>query len=318
MSKKSIVLALVALCLAAAAPLLATATTDITYGNLTLNAPDQTTHWEDVWDLTQGPLTLSYTLDMTGLRQPPPPGDPAAGEYSWYYVNHTAWVEVGLRTVGGSDYSPGPTDLYQGYSGGWMISDADAYLGAWGEGGLIHDRPDTLDLDDNHNLQASGGRDHRDYDVLGANPTAVVPAFGTGDTYGFWFDRDGVDPYQSGLWGQVNGGTFNTGGIYDISITYRAVSDGLGTMIATINGVPQGIYTGGWNDAAPDLVPAGLSFKGDMRHLQVFAGLRAEPSFAYGSAELRDITVSGMLGSADTVTRQHERLFVPLTCTTGP
>lgn len=318
MSKRSVLLAIIVLCLAVATPVWATATDDVYYGSLTLYAPDQSTNWPDVWDLTQGPLTLSYTLDMTGLRQPPPPGDPAAGEYSWYYVNHTAWVEVGLRTVGASNFSPGPTNLYQGYSGGWMISDPDAYVGYWMDGVLIHDRPDTLDLDDNHNLQASGGRDHRDYDVLGANPTSVVPAFGTHDTYGFWFDRDGIDPYQAGLWGQVNGATYNTGGIYDISITYRAVSDGLGTMIATINGVPQGIYTGGWNDATPELYPAGLSFKGDMRRLQVFAGLRGEPSFAYGSAELRDITVSGFMGTTGTVFYEFNSLYMPMTCTTNP
>lgn len=318
MSKRSILLAIVVLCLTVAGPVWATATTDVFYGDLILYAPDQSTNWGDVWDLTQGPLTISYTLDMSRLRQPSPPGDPAAEEYSWYYVNHTAWVEVGLRTLGASNFSPGPTDLYQGHSGGWMISDPDAFLGDWVGDVLIQDRPNTLDLDDNHSLQASGGRDHRDYDVLAANPASVVPAFGTNDTYGFWFDRDGIDPYQAGLWGQINGVTYNTGGIYNITITYRAVSDGLGTMIATINGVPQGIYTGGWNNASPELSPAGLSFKGDMRHMQVFAGLRAEPSFDYGSAELRDITVSGAPAAVESIAGQYNTLYMPMTCTTNP
>ena len=42
----------------------------VNYGDITLNAPWQATHWSDVWDLTQGDLTLSYTIDMKGLNQP--------------------------------------------------------------------------------------------------------------------------------------------------------------------------------------------------------------------------------------------------------
>jgi hypothetical protein len=37
--------------------------------------------------------------------------------------------------------------------------------------------------------------------------------FGTYDSYGIWYDRDGVDPSQALSWGAVNGGTYNTQGI---------------------------------------------------------------------------------------------------------
>lgn len=99
--------------------------------------------------------------------------------------------------------------------------------------------------------------------MLGSAPTTVVaPPFGTYDNAGIWWDRDGVDPYQSATYA-------NTGGKYDIVITYRAVNAGLGTMMATINGKPTGFGT--YPDYS-DFNPAGLSFKGDMTQMQVFVG----------------------------------------------
>lgn len=64
-------------------------------------------------------------------------------------------------------------------------------------------------------------------------------------------------------------------------------------MFATINGVDQGFYTAGWQDAAPDITPAGRGFGGDMTKMQVFVGL-SESSSASGSVLVSDITVQAI------------------------
>lgn len=273
------------------------------YGDLTLNSPSTSTHWEDVWDLTQGDLTLRYTIDMTGLHQP--------GTWKTY-DGSTSYTEVGLRGEGATDFNPGPWNTYQGNCGGYMVSDSDTWLDSDGFTERGNPCPDSIaDLDDKHGLQASGGRGERDYDVLLSDPDTVLnPPIGSFDNYGIWFDRDGVDPYQdndpstpppygsSVPWSQQDGRkTYDTGGIYDIVVTYHAIDAGLGVMFATVNGVPQGFYET-WHGGAPDYYPAGLSFKGDMKHMQVFAGLWA-PDASYGPIGLSGITVNGFSGVSD-------------------
>ncbi len=67
------------------------------------------------------------------------------------------------------------------------------------------------------------------YDVrCDTNP--VVTAFGSGNNYGVWFDRDGVDQWQDDMWGMVNGGTYNTNGVYDVQLTFQKNSATLGTV----------------------------------------------------------------------------------------
>ena len=242
--------------------------TTVYHGSLTLSPAYTATNWGEVWDLTQCDLTLSYTIDMTGITQPAP----------W----QTSYTEVGLRELGASDFNPGPWDTYQGGKGGWMVSLV----------GDLTTNPNSQDLDDKHNLAASGGRDERDYDAT--DPDTVVAPFGTYVNYGIWFDRDGVDPWQAVYWGMVDGGTYNTGGIYHIEISYHAINPNLGTMFATINGIPTGFYTAGWKPDQPDIYPAGLSFKGDMAWMQLFAGLWA-PDDTYGDVVLSDITITGCM-----------------------
>ena len=58
---------------------------------LTLLTPFNATHWAQVWDLTQGDLTLSYTLDLSNFRQP--------GTWDTYNGS-SPYVEVGLREEG--------------------------------------------------------------------------------------------------------------------------------------------------------------------------------------------------------------------------
>jgi hypothetical protein len=62
----------------------------------------------------------------------------------------------------------------------------------------------------------------------------------------------------------------------------------------TINGEPQGFYDPGWHSGPADLMPAGMTFTGDMKHLQVFYGL-----YGYGathSVVFEGITAQGELG----------------------
>jgi hypothetical protein len=146
--------------------------------------------------------------------------------------------------------------------------------------------------------------------------TVLLP-FGSNNNHGIWFDRDGVDPWQANHWGNLGPGgsgsgdglRYNTGGVYDIVITYHAIdedgdgdagNDGLGVMFATVNGYPQGFYLASdpWN-GPPTNYPAGLSFKGDMQHMQVFAGLWSPSDIDYGYVTLSDITVTGHLGTSD-------------------
>jgi PKD repeat protein len=274
----------------------------VNYGDITLNAPWQVTHWSDVWDLTQGDLTLSYTIDMKGLNQP--------GIWNTFQSWQTWYTEVGLRGEEASDFNPGPFGIYQGKCGGWMVSDSDVWTDSDGYTELGNPDPDsTQDLDDKHALQSSGGRGEGDYDVLDSNWNNVLTPFGSGNNFGIWFDRDGVDEFQANMWGNLGPGgsgsgdglRYNTDGIYDIVITYHAIDDGLGVMFATVNGYPQGFYTT-YVNGPPQNYPAGLSFKGDMKHMQVFAGLWSPSDPAghdYGYADLSNITVTGYPGISD-------------------
>lgn len=238
----------------------------INYNNLTLNPSFQSTNWDHQWDLTKADLTLSYKIDMSNITQPA----------AWA----TSYTEVGIRQNGSGNFNPGPWNTYQGGTGGWMTSLV----------GDLTPNPTTQSLHDKHNLSASGGRGEVDYDAT--DPNTIVGPSGTTTNYGIWFDRDGVDQWQAGNWGSSNGDTYNTNGVYDMVINYHAINAGLGTMFATVNGIQTGFWTAGWKNSQPEFYPAGLSFKGDMTDMQVFAGLWA-PDNSYGSVHLNDITVQG-------------------------
>ena len=302
--KKTLFMMLCAVLLIGLFPAGSTALDSITYTDLTLNTPQQFTNWENVWDLTQDDLTLSYTIDMSQINQP--------GTWDTFVWQWTTYVEVGLRGEGASNWNPGPFGVYQGNCGGWMVSDSDVWTDGDGFNEYGTDPDSTQDLDDKHALQASGGRGEGDYDVLDNDWDTVLSPFGSGNNHGIWFDRDGVDQWQANHWGNLGHGgvgsgdglRYNTDGIYDIVITYHAINDGLGVMFATVNGYPQAFYlsTDPWN-GPPTNYPAGLSFKGDMKHMQVFAGIWAPqylwPSHDFGYAELSSIEVEGVLGTSD-------------------
>ena len=60
-----------------------------------------------------------------------------------------------------------------------------------------------------------------------------------------------------------------------------------------MNGIPTGFWTGGWQNAQPEIFPAGLSFKGDMAQMQAFYGIWGADGG--GNVALSNITVTGTL-----------------------
>lgn len=116
---------------------------------------------------------------------------------------------------------------------------------------------------------AAQATDERDYNVMPDG--SIVAPFGTYDSYGIWYDRDGVDQWQALNPLNVDGKTYNTGGKYDIAIAYHAISSTTATMFATINDIQQGFWTNNYTTPQPNIYPAGLSFTGDMTDLQVFS-----------------------------------------------
>ena len=221
------------------------------YADVTLSNWGQG-NFPEIWDLTECDLTLSYTIDMSAIA--------TAG---W------AVTEVGLRELCGSNIDPN-------LQGGWMQSN---YV-------LGGSNPNSLNDNDMH-LLSKHGWSLQYYDAEDAD--TLVSPYWSGANYGFWFDRDGVDEWQAAMWGMVDGDIYNTGGVYEIVINYHAIDNDTGTMFATINGVQQGLYDGGWKDAQPEFYPAGRSFEGDMTKMQVFYGR----GIGGGSVELSDITVNG-------------------------
>lgn len=240
------------------------------YGDVTLGGGFESGNFPQVWDLKQCDLVLSFTYDANGLVDDPGAHD-AAGH---------AWAELGVRQVGYSNFNP--TWNVEG-AGVWLATDYD-----WTATTFDPD-PDgspTLDLDDKLILQKAGSIGEGDYNLPSVPPEPEA-------NYGIWFDRDGVESSQAEMWGAIDGGTYNTGGTYDVVITLHATNSTSGTAYMTINGVKQGFYDPNWHCGQPDLYPAGMTFTGDMTQMQVFYGL-----CGYGathSVVFKDITVTGCL-----------------------
>jgi len=223
------------------------------YNNVTIynwgkgNAPD-------IWDLTAGDLTLSYTLNLSEITTP-----------GW------AIVEVGLREVGAPNLDPND-------QGGWMQSN-------YNNGSS---NPLNINNNDMHLLSKHGWL-YQNYDAQ--DPSTLITPYWSGNNYGFWFDRDGVDQWQAEMWGMAD--TYNTAGVYEIVLEYHAIDANTGTIFATINGVQQGLYIGGWKNAQPEFYPAGRSFTGDMTQMQVFWGRGG----GGGAVNISGITVAGVLAN---------------------
>jgi hypothetical protein len=230
------------------------------YDDVSLSGGFQANHFKDIWDLTAvEKMTLTFTYDAGGLVDD-------AGAH--------AWAEFGVRTCGYEDFNP--TWSAEG-AGVWLATDYD-----WTANTFDPDPPGapTLDLDDKLILQKGGGNGEGGYNLPSAPP---VPD----NNHRIWWDRDGVDPWQ-------NPATANTGGIYQIVITLQATSPTAGTAYMNIRMLDQGFETdGNWNTI--ELTPAGMSWTGDMKHLQVFYGL-----YGYGATHSVSFTSISVFGNHDT------------------
>jgi len=238
----------------------------VNYSDVSLSGGFQANHFPELWDLNQCELVLSFTYNANGL------------------VNDSgahAWAELGVRQYGYGDFNP--TWMSEG-AGVWLATDYD-----WTANTFDPDPEGapTLDMDDKLILQKGGGWGEGSYNLPSTPPNP-------GANHAVWFDRDGVDQWQAQMWGAIDGVTYNTGGTYDVVITLHADDANSGTAYMTVNGEPQGFYDPNWHPGPADLMPAGMTFTGDMTQMQVFYGL-----YGYGathSVAFEDITVTGCLG----------------------
>lgn len=253
------------------------------YGDIMLPSTFGSFAQMGLWDLNAGPVTIRYTLDLSGAPN---------------IAYDSNWNNMGI--VG----------LFSGGSGARMCG----FLCDWENSGskfpIYPDKPNTLDMDDKFNMQRfpnPGSYDEQMYDVNFATspPTIGLPGFNPWLNYGVWFDRDGVDPYQPGMWGMVDGGTYNTSGAYDVGLTFSRFSSTQGIVCArmfpdlantwdlTGYGIGTGFYTV-WKPTGPDYYPTGISFDTDeakMGSMQVFV----EGSSDGGSIIVKDLAVTGYL-----------------------
>lgn len=265
MRKLASSLILVLLLVLTASPASAKAPVTVFKGDIALTGGFQAGHFDEYWDLKKGDLTITFTYDANGLADD-------SGAH--------AWAQLGVRSPCDADFNP--TSGVEG-SGVWLGTDYD-----WSENTFDPDPvgSPSLDTDDKLILQKGEWLGESYYNLPSAPPSP-------GANHAVWFDRDGVDPWQAQMWGAIDGVTYNTGGTYDIVITLHATSDTEGEAYMTVNGEPQGFYDPAWHPGPADLMPAGVTFTGDMRHLQVFYGLKG-----YGAEHamtFQGIQIAGML-----------------------
>jgi hypothetical protein len=275
---------LISLSMVTAVPVGADGEVTIYYGDIELPFGGGFFLQLQTWDLNACDVTVSYTLDLSGA-----PNVAYTGNYgqSGY---------VGL-------VYPGST-----WAGAWMSGFLCDWDNASTEFPTYPDKDDTQDLDDKFNMQRSPNSapwDETLYDVYCETNTVVSPPFGSGSNYGIWFDRDGVDPWQADMWGMVDGGTYNTDGIYEVQITYHKASSDKGTACPVFfpdlenddapggYGIPTGFNRLSPGPGYADF-PAGISFDTDetkMSSMQVFVS--GNPG--NGAIVVRDLTVTGCL-----------------------
>lgn len=211
----------------------------------------------EYWDLTRGDLTISYELDMSGYT-------PAHGQ--------SEVSEVGA------------VDRYGG--GGRLQSsadDPDQYV-------------DDFDRNDLLVLQNSKPGDNRytTYDALrrGDSYSTWQPGLAPWawwSSCGIWFDRGPAEKKPHAA--LYDGRMCNTGGKYEVSVTYHAFDANNGAMFATVNGIPTGFYAP-WPEQVefvgePRYVQAGKTITGDMTALQVFARRMGQ------NVSITDLTATG-------------------------
>jgi len=230
------------------------------------------------------PGHFEYSMEFgTGVSEftyPPIDATQWDGVENLYIAAHAVVVCGGKEETAwgaGTDFEGPNWAMYFDYtptkeagSGVWLATDYDYTPNTFDP-----DVTPDLDLDDKLILQRQGGQGEGAYNLPSAPP---VP----GNNHRVWWDRDGVNLWQ-------NDETANTGGIYQIIITLHATSDTTGTAYMNIRNLDQGFETDG-NWSTIELTPAGMTFLGDMKHLQIFYGI-----YGYGathSVSFEDITVT--------------------------
>ena len=262
--------------------------TTINYGDITLPAGFTSIEMPDMWDMNQSPIVITYTLDLSGAPNV---------AYNWN------WNLTGI--VGLFD----PTNT----SGARMNGFLSDWENRFEQFPTYPDNDASQEMDDKFNLQRFPNPapwDETMYDVK-CDTNEVVSAFGSGNNYGIWFDRDGVDQWQDDMWGMVNGGTYNTNGIYDVQLTFQKKSISLGTACPLIfpdlenpwvtggYGIPTGFYSTGWKPTGPDIIPAGLSFASDETKMGKMHVVVQGASDG-GAIIITNLTVTGFLAVPET------------------
>lgn len=230
------------------------------YGDIVLSGGFAAGNFSEVWDLTKGDMYILVRIDLTGLVD----DDTGMVDENGKPIIAHAWSEIGIRdTSTTSNFNP---TWKTGGKGVWVATDYDWTADTF-------DPDPSLDLDDKLILQRGGGLDESYYDLPSSPPDP-------GANHRIWFDRDGVDQWQAQSPLAVDGGTYNTGGVYYVVIRLHATSATTGEAYMTINGLDQGFEVdGNWNTM--ELTPAGITFTGDMTRMQVFYGL-----FGYGATHV--------------------------------
>jgi len=145
--------------------------------------------------------------DMTGLVDTYGVASPTHGANSAYGPHHNIKLQ-----------SPENKGI-------WLATDYE-----WTAGTFAPDPPGspTLDLDDKFILQKQGGQGEGAYNLPSVPP-------GPGNNHRIWFDRDGVDQWQAQSPLAVNGGTYNTNGIYQMTLDLSSTSATSGEGYLSIN-----------------------------------------------------------------------------------
>ena len=254
--------------------------TTITYDDITLPTAFQSFEMPDTWDMNQGPVVVTYTLDLSNAPN-------VAFDQNWNLM--------GL--IGLFDATNQSGARMAGFLADWGFSQFPAYP----------DNNASYDTDDKFNLQrfpSPGSYDETMYNVK-CDTNEVVSALGSQNNYGIWFDRDGVDQWQDDMWGMVNGGTYNTNGLYGVQLAFQKNSASLGTVcplmfpdlvnpwVTSGYGIPTGFYTA-WKPTGPDIIPAGLSFASDETKMSKMHVV-VQGASGLGTIIIRDLTVTGYL-----------------------
>ncbi|MGA1824839.1 MAG: hypothetical protein ACMUIP_09250 [bacterium] len=240
-----------------------------------------------IWDLNAGPVTVEYTLDLSGAPNV---------AYDWNWDNG------------------GIVGLFSGGSGARMCGFLSDWENRFEQFPTYPDNDAGQDLDDKFNLQRfpnPGSWDETMYDVDLTLGSPVLGTVGSNSNYGIWFDRDGVDQWQDDMWGMVDGGTYNTGGIYDVKLEFNKYDPTTGYVAARMfpnlanswDGTGFGIGTGfyiTWKSTGPDYYPTGISFSTDetkMGSMQVSVSGSSDG----GTIAVKDLTVTGYPACCDEV-----------------